>query len=719
MPSKFALHTPPIAQKIPTTQDHFGVPYHDNYAWLRDNNWQEVMDAPKLLCPKIRDHLDAENAYTQAVMSETTPLQDILFAEMKGRIKDADHAVPDNDGPYAYCHKFRAGDQYGLYVRRPRMKLAELASEGLGDVSTDTETILLDADALSAEYKAKKFSYFDISEAAHSDDHLHFAYAVDLNGSERYQINVLEIESGAKISEEITNTSGDFVWASDHQTLFWVERDKTNRPCRVYRKNLFTERGKTLVYHETDAGFFVSLSRSDSGKFIEIICNDHTSSEVWMLPANTPDTKPLCISPRAPQREYSVHDHKEQFYILTNQTNAIDFKIMQCSQDDPSADHWREYIPHTPGNLVLGIETYQGFLVRLERQNALPRLVVHDFKTQQEHVIAFDEPVYALGLLGGYEFNTDWVRFSYSSPTTPSQVFEYNMKTREKALLKTDQIPTGHDNTIYTSERINITARDGAIVPVTLIYKSTTPLDGSAPCLLYGYGSYGITISASFRSNILSLVDRGFVYATAHIRGGMAKGYQWYLDGKLSKKQNSFNDFLDVASGLCDAQYTQSGHIILHGGSAGGLLVGAALNQQENLIGGCIAAVPFVDVLNTMRDDTLPLTPPEWPEWGNPLESKQDYDRILAYSPYDQVRAMHYPPTLITAGLTDPRVTYWEPAKWAAKLREFKTGDEPILLRTNMDAGHQGDAGRYASLKEVAFEYAFAITLADNFIDKS
>ena len=689
----------PIAKKQPKTITQLGRKRTDDYAWLKDENWQEVMDDPKALDGEIQAHLDTENAYCATLMEDTLELQETLFTQMKSRIKDDDSTVPAPDGPYEYAQKYRSGDQHGLYYRVPK--------------GTDKQEVLLDADALAATTKQQGHKYFSVGGISHSDDHKYLAYCLDLTGSERYLIYILDIKTQAPIGAPIDNTSGDFEWAQDSQTLFWVERDKNNRPCKVYRKNMFDKNASAaLVYEETDPGFFISVSRSDTGNYVEITCNDHTSSETWLIPANTPQKKPICAQPRQKLQEYTLHDHGDDFYVLTNADDAIDFKIMKTSQNHPSQEHWQDFIPYIPGTLILGIETYNGYLVRLERVNALPQIVIRDLGTDDEHIISFDEDAYALGLLGGYEFDTKWLRFSYSSPTTPNQVFDYNMQTRERILRKQTEIPSGHNPGDYKTERIEIEARDGQHIPVTLIMKSGFKQDGKAPCLLYGYGSYGITIPASFRSNILSLVDRGFVYAIAHIRGGMAKGYAWYTSGKLDTKQATFDDFIDVGKGLCALGYTKKSNIIAHGGSAGGLLVGAALNQSPDLFGGVIAAVPFVDVLNTMSDDTLPLTPPEWPEWGNPLISETDYDQIAAYSPYDNVTKQNYPPVLITAGLTDPRVTYWEPAKWAAKLRDHQQAGEPILLRTNMDAGHQGEAGRYASLKEVAFEYAFAIKVS-------
>ncbi|PHR59187.1 MAG: S9 family peptidase [Robiginitomaculum sp.] len=693
----------PKAEKRPVTHTQLTRTRTDDYGWLKDENWKKVMDDPSVLNAEIRAYLDAENTYCAQHMQDTKSLQDVLFAQMKGRIKDDDSTVPDADGPYEYAQRYRAGDQHGLYFRTPRHKAKS-------HDTTDVEEILLDGDALSARMKADGHPYFDIGGVQHSDNHNYLAYSVDLNGAERYLINIIDIKTQAEICPPLENTSGDFEWAQDERTLFWVERDENNRPCKVYRKNVLDKNAKAiLVYTETDPGFFISVSRSDTGNYVEIVCNDHTSSETWLIPADTPEHAPVCASPRRPLQEYTLHDHKDNFYVLTNADDATDFKVMKVKQSLTDIQHWQDYIAHSAGTLILGIETYQSHMVRLERVNALPRIVIRDLSNNEEHIIDFAEEAYALGLMGGYEFDTDWVRFAYSSPTTPGQVFDYNMHTRERILRKTNEIPSGHIPDDYQTKRIEITARDGEEIPVTLIMKSGLKLDSSAPCLLYGYGSYGITIPAGFRTNILSLIDQGFVYAIAHIRGGMAKGYDWYTKGKLETKQATFDDFIDVGYGLCKLGYTSEGNIIAHGGSAGGLLVGAALNQAPQLFAGVIAAVPFVDVLNTMSDESLPLTPPEWPEWGNPLISEKDYDQILAYSPYDNVEARNYPPILITAGLTDPRVTYWEPAKWAAKLRDHQLADAPILLRTNMDAGHQGEAGRYDSLKEIAFEYAFAL----------
>ena len=698
--------TAPIAPKnsIETTQ--LGITRRDDYGWMKDKNWQAMMSDTSKLDPKIRKHLELENTYSAEVMSGLSPLKDMIFEEMKGRLKSDASSVPSPDDEFAYNHRYRTGDQHGLYER---IAIDPATKTPIGKPQT-----ILDAEALSKNHPA----YFDLGAVAHSDDQKWLAYAVDASGAENYEVFVKAMD-GQPVSTGITKSAGGLQWAMDNATVFWVERDENQRPYAVFAKNIHDPKDKPrLIYKESDPGFFVSVGETDSGKFIEISAHNHTTTEIWLIPSDVPLTAPKCVSKRQAGIEYSLHDQGGYFYILTNAHGATDFAIMRAPIDEAGFEAWEDYIPHRSGALIIGIETYTHFLVRLVRENALPRIIIRDMRSGTEHGIAFDEGAYGLGLMGGYEYDTPWLRFAYSSPTTPRQVFDYNMETRERILRQTQEVPSGHEPSDYTCERIQIIARDGEQVPVTLLYKSGLTKDGSAPLLLYGYGSYGITIPAGFRTSILSLVDRGFVYAIAHIRGGMAKGYQWYLDGKLEKKENTFNDFVDAGRALCEAGYSARGKIVAHGGSAGGLLVGAAVNQDAKdpkggLFGGVIAAVPFVDVLNTMSDDTLPLTPPEWPEWGNPLTDAQAYENIAAYSPYDNIVKTNYPPCLITGGLTDPRVTYWEPAKWAAKLREHQTGGAPILLKINMDAGHQGESGRYDSLKETALEYAFAVAVTN------
>ena len=698
---------PPHAQKHPHTISQLGRSRTDNYHWMKDENWQAVMQAPAQLSPEIRAHLEAENAHTKAVLAPLSELETTVFEELKGRLESEDSSVPSPDGPFAYYHRYRKGDQHGIFARK--------ACDPVTRDAVGAETILLDADAIAKAGPKQTSDFFDIGAASHSPDHAWYAYSVDRKGSENYEVFVCAAGETQAQSTGITRSAGGLEWARDSRTLFWVERDENQRPYAVYCKDILDDNGAPqLVYSEDDPGFFVSVSESASGRYIEISAHNHTTSEIHRIPSDTPRAAPICISPREKGREYDVAERGNTLYILTNTGGAVDFQIMTTDDTNPKAENWKPFITHTPGALILGLETYTNHLVYLVRENALPIIYIRDLRTDETHNIALDEAAYSLGLQGGYEFDTPWLRYSYSSMTTPNQVFDYHMETRDRKLRKTQTVPSGHAAESYKTDRITITARDGEQVPVTLLYHIDSPPSPSSPCLLYGYGSYGVTIPADFRTTRLSLVDRGFVYAIAHIRGSQAKGYQWYLDGKMEKKTNTFNDYIDAGRALIDQGMTSAGKIIGHGGSAGGLLVGAAVNQDPDMFGGVIAAVPFVDVLSTMSDDTLPLTPPEWPEWGNPLEDARAYDLIESYSPYDQVSRQTYPAMLITGGLTDPRVTYWEPAKWAAKLRDNQSGDQPILLKINMDAGHQGQSGRYDSLKEVALEYAFAISIVSS-----
>ena len=464
-----------------------------------------------------------------------------------------------------------------------------------------------------------------------------------------------------------------------------------------------------LIHEETDTGFFMGVSGTRLNDFIMIGINDHETSECWVMPANDPQAKPKLVAARETGVEYSLSEGGDVFYILTNADGAKDFKIMQTPVEKPEPANWSEVVAHKPGRLILSVSAYRNHLVWMERENGLPRIVIQDRTTGEQHAIAFDEEAYSLGFQGSMEYDTEVVRFSYSSMTTPSELYDYNMTTRERTLLKRDEVPSGHTPEDYVTRRVMAPASDGELVPVTLLYRKDTPLDGSAPCLLYGYGSYGIAIPAGFNTNCLSLVDRGFVYAIAHIRGGKEKGFAWYEAGKRGNKTNTFTDFIAAARYLVAEKFTSHDRIVAQGGSAGGMLMGAIANMAPEAFGAIIAAVPFVDVLNTMLDDTLPLTPPEWPEWGNPVASPEDYQTIAGYSPYDNVTAQAYPPILAIAGLTDPRVTYWEPAKWVARLRQTSTSNAPVLFKINMAAGHAGASGRFQRLEEIAYEYAFAL----------
>lgn len=681
----------PEAKRLPTSDTRHGQTRIDEYAWLRAENWQEVFKDTSLLDPEIRAHLDAENAYQATLMADTIDLQKTLFAEMKGRIKEDDSSVPMKDGPFAYGSSFKLGGEQPRYFRMRR--------------DGGEEQILLDGDA-EAEGKA----YFRLGDIDHSPNHEKLLWSYDDKGSEFYTLLMRDIATGRDIPEQVTDSGGSGAWDANSRGFFYCRLDQNHRPSKVLYHALGEEAGKDrLIYEEADPGFFMNVSGTRSNDWIFIGINDHETSEYRVLGACEPFAEPRLVAQRETGVQYDLEEGGDIFFVLTNADGATDFKIMTAPVTDPVRANWKELVPHEAGRLILSIVGFKGYLVRLERKDGLPRIVVRARATGEEHLISFDEEAFSLGLSGSYEYDTDTLRFTYSSMTTPAQVFDYNMRTRERVLLKTQEIPSGHDADRYVTRRLLAPSHDGALVPVSLLYRRDTQLDGSAPCLLYGYGAYGISIPAAFNTNCLSLVDRGFVYAIAHVRGGKDKGYNWYEDGKRAKKQNTFKDFIAVAKHLVTEGYTRHDRIVAHGGSAGGMLMGAIANMAPESFGGIMAEVPFVDVLNTMLDDTLPLTPPEWPEWGNPIVSETDYRTIAAYSPYDNVGALDYPPILAAGGLTDPRVTYWEPAKWVARLRERKASDNPVLLKINMEFGHSGPSGRFAKLEETAFFYAFAL----------
>lgn len=695
--------TAPVAERRPVTIEQHGIERVDEFGWLRDDNWQQVLREPDVLKGEIREYLEAENAFYAAATDDLSDLREQLFEEMRGRIKEDDSTVPQADGPFAYAVRYRTGGNYPLYVRTPRAG---------GD-----ETVLYDGDNESGDAE-----FFSIAEVSHSPNHELIAYGVDRLGSEYYDIRVRNVASGEEYEETVGSTDGDAVWASDSKSFFYVERDENQRPRRVRRHVLGSDPSDDeIVYEEADDTFFLSVSASQSNQFILISSGKATSSEFQYLRADAAlGTDPTLIAPRAEDELYDVDHHGEHFYIHTNAGDALDFKIMRAPIATPGREHWEEWLAHEAGSFVLDFMPLANWLVRIERANALPRIVVSDYELENSFEIDFPEAAYDLDLRAGYEFDTGTIRFTYDSPSTPAQTFDFDLETRERTLRKTQDIPSGHDPSRYAVERFFVPADDGAQIPVTVLRLKTTAIDGNAPLMLYGYGSYGSTIGAWFSTSVLSLVDRGVVYATAHIRGSSAKGRQWYLDGKLEKKMNTFTDFVTVAETLQERDYGRDGETVIYGGSAGGLLVGAAVNLRPDLFGAVIGAVPFVDVINTISDAQLPLTPPEWVEWGDPIRDAKAYADIAAYSPYDNIRSdIEYPPILATGGLTDYRVTYWEPAKWIARLRDRADGG-PFFLKMNMGAGHGGSAARFERLKERAHDYAFALKamgLADSALD--
>ena len=686
-----SLPPAPVAKTITTTDTRHGIAREDEYAWLRADNWQEVFQDPNLLDADIRAYLEAENEFQKTALADTEALQKTLFAEMRGRIKEDDASIPSPDGPFAYGTSFVTGGEQPRFFRIPR--------DG-GD-----EEIMLDGDK-----EAEGKGYFRLSGANHAPDHSRILWGYDDKGSEFFSLRVRELTDGADHDARLENTGGGGAWSPDGKGFYYSLLDANHRPSKVYYHALGTDqKDDILVREESDAGFFMGVGGSRLNDFIFINVHDHQTSEYHLLPAGDPHATPQLVAARETGVEYDMHEGGDVFFILTNADGAKDFKIVEAPVDHPGRDYWRDVVAHEPGRLILSHTVFTSHLVWLEHRDGLPRIVIRDRTNGEEHAIAFDEEAYSLGLQGSLECDTEVIRFSYSSMTTPTQQFDYNMRTRERKLLKTQEVPSSHEPSNYVTRRVMASSHDGTLVPVSLLYRKGTPLDSNTPCLLYGYGAYGMTIPASFNTNCLSLVDRGFVYVIAHIRGGKDKGFAWYEAGKREQKVNTFLDFIAAADYLAAENFTSFDMIVAQGGSAGGMLMGAVANMAPDRFGAIIATVSFVDVLNTMLDDTLPLTPPEWPEWGNPIASKKDCETIATYSPYDNIGEQDYPPILAIAGLTDPCVTYWEPAKWVARLRATKTGDAPLLLKTNMEAGHAGASGRFQRLEEVAFEYAFAL----------
>ena len=686
----------PRAARHPVTATRHGVTLTDDYAWLKAPNWQAVMRDPAVLDPAIRAYLEAENAHADAALADTRALQDTLFAEMRGRIKEDDSSVPAPDGRWADFYRYREGGEHPVICRAPR--------------DGGPEEILLDGDALGAGK-----TFFQLGASVHSHDHRLLAWSCDEAGSELYLARVRDLATGADLADTVPDIAGAPVWVADGSAFYYVRLDAQQRPTRVFRHRLGTAAADdVLIYESPDPGFFVGVSEMQSRQLAEISIHDHETSESWLIDLTDAAARPTLVAARETLTQYNVEHHPSLggapvLLIHTNADGAEDFKIAVAPLAQPDRAHWRDLVPHRPGVFILSFTVLADWLIRLEREDGLPRIVVRYLASGAEHVIAFPEEAYSLGTSGGYEFATNTLRFTYSSMTTPNETWDYDLAERSRVLRKRQEIPSGHDPANYVTRRLLATAPDGETVPISLLHRKDVNPDGSAPGLVYGYGAYGHAIPATFSANRLSLVDRGFVYAIAHIRGGTDKGWRWYKTGKLAGKRNTFTDFIAATEHLVAQRYIAPGQAVAHGGSAGGMLIGAVANMRPDLYAAMIAEVPFVDVLNTMLDDTLPLTPPEWPEWGNPITDAEAFRNILSYSPYENVRAQDYPALLVLAGLTDPRVTYWEPAKWTARLRATKTGTGVVALRTNMDAGHGGAAGRFERLKEVALAYAFAI----------
>jgi oligopeptidase B len=675
--------TPPVAERRPHSFTVHGVTIEDPYAWIKDPGYPDVTDADVLA------YIAAENAYFESVMAPHKPLTDRLYEEMKGRIKEDDSSVPQKDGDWLYWTSFETGGEYRKWWRKP--------------VAGGDDVLILDEPAL-AEGK----EYFRLGALTVSENGRYLAYAIDDNGSERFEVRVKDLESGDHLPEVIPGMLSEIVWTSDSTGFLYGLANEQWRTDNVRYHKLGTPVSDDVeLFREADEGFRVGVSETSSRKWIVISSGDHVTSEVYLLPANDPLATPLLVSARQVGREYDVDEHDGTLFIHTNDVDP-NFRLCTASVDAPG--EWSELIPPSRHFYMTGVECFRDFFIVDGREDGLDQIEVRRYDTPLEaQRIAFPEASYDAGLGNNPEYDMQVLRVGYESMVTPGTEYDYDVATGQLTTLKVQEIPSGYDAGRYGTERLKITARDGTKVPVSIVYPKDFPRDGSGPLFLYAYGAYGYAIPPGFSTGRLSLLDRGFAYAIAHIRGGDDLGQQWYLDGKLEKRANTFNDFVDVAKGLIADGWTQAGRIAIAGRSAGGELMGAVVNSDPELWGAVIADVPFVDVLNTMLDADLPLTPGEWPEWGNPIEDKAAFDLIRGYSPYDQVKPQAYPPMFISGGLNDPRVTYWEPTKWAARLRATKTDDNVLLLKTNMGAGHGGKSGRFESLREAAEEHAFVL----------
>lgn len=677
------MEAPDVKKEVKRLEIHGDV-RQDPYYWLNDRENQEVID-----------YLEAENAYREKVMAGTTKLQDKLFAEMKGRIQEDDQSVPYRLDGYYYYTRYESGKEHPIYCRK----------EGSLEAA---EEILLDVNVL-----AQGHSYYNVGGLSVRTDKKMIAFGEDTLSRRIYTIRFKDLETGEILKEQIPNTTGSFVWANDNKTGFYSVKDETLRSYKIFRHSLGTDPSQDVeVYHEADETFSTFVYRSRSKKYIIIGSSSTLSNEYRTLSADAPNGTFTVFQARQRGLEYGIAHFNDRWFIRTNKDGASNFKLMECPEGQTSQAHWVERIPHREEVFLEDFELFSDYLVLDERQEGLNRLRIIP-NEGEEHYLDFGEEAYTASIGNNPEFESEWLRYGYSSLTTPSSVIEYHLSTRDKKILKEQEVVGGYNKEDYQTERIWATAADGKKVPISLVYKKDHfKKDGSNPLLVYGYGSYGATIDARFSSVRLSLLDRGFVYAIAHIRGGQYLGRAWYEDGKLLNKRNTFTDFITCTQHLQQEGYSQANKTFAYGGSAGGLLIGAVVNMKPEIYRGVIAAVPFVDVVTTMLDESIPLTTGEYDEWGNPNE-KVYYDYMLSYSPYDQVKAQHYPAMLVTTGLHDSQVQYWEPAKWVAKLRDMKKDENPLLLFCNMETGHSGASGRFESLHETAMEYAFLLDLAE------
>lgn len=674
----------PVADKIDKTLEIHGHKRSDPYFWLNERE-----------NPKVKQYLEDENAYADEMMKDTEYLQEILFEEMKARYKKDDESLPYFFNEYWYIIRYEEGKEYPIFCR----KFQSL---------DNPEEIILDVNIL-----AEGLEFFEVASLSISPDNKIAAYSTDAIGRRIYTLLFKNVETGKNLPDMITNTTGKAVWAGDNKHVFYIRKDESLRAYKVFRHQLGTDESEdVLIFHEEDETFDVNVFKTKSLEYIFLASSSTISDEHRFIPANDINAEWKIIQSRLDDLEYSVEHYKDEFFIITNADDATNFKIVKTKIENCGMEHWQDVIPHRENVLLEGFEIFKNYFVIEEREQGLLQIKIMDLLNNTEHYLPFSDPTYTAYIGTNLEFDTDILRYGYTSLTQPSSTFEYNMKTKTTKLLKEQEVLGGKffkEN--YRSERIWAPSRDGkSKVPISLVYHKDTVLSADTPLLLYGYGSYGHTVDASFSSLRLSLLDRGFVSAIAHIRGGEYLGREWYEEGKMLEKKNTFYDFIDAAKYLIQKNYTSSKHLYAMGGSAGGLLVGAVMNMEPELFNGVVAQVPFVDVVTTMLDETIPLTTGEYDEWGNPND-KEYYDYMLSYSPYDNIEAKKYPNTLITTGFHDSQVQYWEPAKWTAKLRDLKTDNNLLIFKTDMTSGHGGTSGRFESLKEDALEYAFLFKL--------
>lgn len=686
---------PPIADKAPKNLEKHGDVRIDNYYWMRLTDEQRNDKTPDEHTQKVRDYLNAENDYFDDKMAHTKQFREDLFQEMKVRIKEDDESVPYKKNGYFYITRYEIGGQYPIHSRKKENLEAK-------------EEVLFNVNKL-----AEGHDYYSLGGVSVSPDNKIASFAVDTISRRQYTLQFKNLKTGEIYPDKIDNTTGGSTWANDNKTIFYTKKDPvTLRSDKVFKHVLGTDTAKDVeIFHEKDDTYGVFVAKTKSQKYIVVGSYSTLTSEYQVLDADKPDEELRIIQPRTHGLEYSILHYNGYFYILTNKDKATNFKLMRTPEDKTGSENWVDMIPHRDDTLLEDVSIFKDYLVLEERTNGLNKIRIKRWDDTADYYLPFDEETYSVGVYGNPEFDTEIIRYGYNSFTTPASVIDFNMRDKSKEIKKEQEVLGGEfDKNNYVSERIWITARDGEKVAVSIVRRKDTKLNENTPVLLYAYGSYGYTIPDGFSTTRLSLLDRGFVYALAHIRGSQYLGRQWYEDGKLLHKMNTFTDFIDCGKALIEKKYTSAQHLYAMGGSAGGLLMGAIVNMSPETFNGIVAAVPFVDVMTTMLDESIPLTTGEYDEWGNPNE-KESYDYMLSYSPYDNVKKQNYPNMLVTTGLHDSQVQYYEPAKWVAKLRANKTGDNVLLLHTNMEAGHGGASGRFNALKETARDYAFLLDL--------